>query len=60
MIESEDMSLEKALQVIKQIAERYDRDMELCRMAGRIERDRRNAIHAAQNESGPSSGPDAL
>ena len=49
--ESEDMTLEKALQVIKQIAERYERDMELCAMARRVDRERRDAIHAAQNES---------
>ena len=49
--ESEDMSLEKALQVIEQIAERYERDMQLCAMARRVDRERRDAIHAAQNES---------
>jgi len=58
--ESEDMSLEKALKVIEQIAERYDRDMQACAMARRVERDRRNAIQAATSESGRSGGADAL
>ncbi|NCB40679.1 MAG: hypothetical protein EOM80_18110 [Erysipelotrichia bacterium] len=53
--ESEDMSLEKALEVIKQIAERHERDMAACAMAGRIERERRNALQAAQ-AAGSESG----
>lgn len=58
--ESENMSLEKALKVIEQIAERYERDMQLCAMAGRVDRERRNAIHAAQAASGTSGRADAL
>ena len=58
--ESEDMSLEKALQVIEQIAERYERDMQACAMAGRIDRERRDAIHAAAAEGGTSGGDEAL
>lgn len=49
----EDLSLEKALEIIKQIAERHERDMQACAMAGRIERERRNALHAA-----PPAGSD--
>ena len=52
--ESEDMSLEKALEIIKQIAERHERDMQACAMAGRIERERRNAIHAEAAEGSES------
>ena len=59
-IESEDMSLEKALEIIKQIAERYDRDMQACAMAGRIERERRNALHAAPPEGSDSGGNETL
>ena len=51
----EDLSLEKALEIIKQIAERHERDMQACAMAGRIERERRNTIHAAQ-AAGSESG----
>ena len=54
--ESEDMSLEKALEIIKQIAERHERDMQACAMAGRIERERRDAIHAAPPEGSDSGG----
>jgi len=52
--ESEDMSLEKALEVIKQIAERYERDHAVSEVAQRIERDRRNALHAAAAEGSES------
>lgn len=52
----EDMSLEKALEVIKQIAERHERDMQACAVAERIDRDRADAIHAAQAASGTSGG----
>ena len=52
----EDMSLEKALEIIKQIAERHERDLQACAMAQRIERDRRNTLHAAQAASGTSGG----
>ena len=46
----EDMSLEKALEIIKQIAERHERDLQACAVAQRIERERRNALHAAPPE----------
>ena len=52
----EDMSLEKALEIIKQIAERYDRDMQACAMAGRSARDRRDAIHDQAAEGSDSGG----
>ena len=56
----EDLSLEKALEIIKQIAERHERDMQLCAMARRVDRERRDAIHAAQAASGTSGRADAL
>lgn len=34
------MTLEQALEEIERIAERYERDMRLCEMAARIERER--------------------
>ena len=34
------MTLEEALEAIRKIAERYDRDMRLCEMAARIDRER--------------------
>jgi len=58
--ESENMSLEKALKVIEQIAERYDRDMQACAMARRVDRERRNAIHAAATEGGASGWNETL
>ena len=58
--ESEDMSLEKALKVIEQIAERYERDMQLCAMARRVDRERRDAIHAAPPEGSDSGRNEAL
>jgi len=56
----EDMSLEKALEIIKQIAERHERDLQACAVAARIDRDRRNTLHAAQAASGTSGRDDAL
>ena len=58
--ESEDMSLEKALEVIKQIAERFERISKCAAVAERIDRDRADAIQAATSESGRSGGADAL
>ena len=55
-ITMEAMTLEKALEIIKQIAERHERDLQACAVAARIDRDRRNAIHAAQAASGTSGG----
>lgn len=49
------MELNEALKVITEIAERHERDMQACTMAGRIERERRNTIHAAQ-AAGSESG----
>ena len=54
------MDLNEALKIIKEIAERHERDMAACEMARRIERERRNAIHAAQATSGTSGRADAL
>lgn len=56
----EDLSLEKALEIIKQIAERHERDMQACAVAQRINRERRNAIHAAQAEGSDSGRNEAL
>ena len=56
----EDLSLEKALEIIKQIAERHERDMQACAMAGRIERERRNAIHAEAAEGSNGSRHETL
>ncbi len=56
----EDMPLEKALEVIKQIAERFERVSECEKMARRIDRKRANAIHAAAAESSDGSGNGAL
>lgn len=50
------MSLEEALKEITRIAERYNRDMELCKMAARIARDRRDAIHDQAAEGSDSGG----
>lgn len=55
-ITMEAMTLEKALEIIKQIAERHERDLQACAVAARIDRERRNAIHAAQAASGTSGG----
>jgi len=51
---------DEAVEIIKGIAERHERDMAACEMARRVERDRRNAIQAATSESGRSGGADAL
>ena len=56
----EDMSLEKALEIIKQIAERHERDMQACAMARRVDRERRDAIHAEAAEGSTSGRADAL
>jgi len=58
--ESEDMSLEKALKVIEQIAERYDRDMQACAMARRVDRKRADAIHGQTPAGGDSGRNDSL
>jgi len=52
----EDMSLEEALKEIARIAERYERDMQACAVAERINRERRNAIHAEAAEGSTSGG----
>ena len=54
------MELNEALKVIKSIAERHERDMRACEMARRIERERRDALHAAPPESSGSSGDEAV
>ena len=52
---TEDMPLEKALEVIKQIAERFERVSECEKVARRIDRDRADAIHAAQGTGSAGS-----
>jgi len=54
------MSLEKALEIIKQIAERHERDLQACAVAQRIERERRNALHAAAAEGSESGRNETL
>ena len=50
----EEVTLEESLKEIIKIAERYDRDMQACAVAQRINRERRNAIHAAAAEGSES------
>ena len=54
------MQPDEAVEIIKGIAERHERNMAACEVAGRIDRDRRNAIHAATAESCRSGGDEAL
>jgi len=51
---------DEAVEIIKGIAERHERDMAACEMARRVERDRRNAIQAATSESGRSGGDEVM
>lgn len=54
------MPLEKALETIKQIAERFERISECEKMAGRINRERADTIHDQAAEGSDSSGNDSL
>ena len=54
------MSLEEALKEIARIAERYERDMAACALAARIDRDRRDALHAAPAEGSDSCRNETL
>ena len=56
----EDMPLEKALETIKQIAERFERVSKCSEVAERIDRTRADAIHAAQATGGAGSGNETL
>ena len=56
----EDMSLEKALEIIKQIAERHERDLQACAVAARIDRDRRNTLHAEAATGSNGGGDETL
>ena len=56
----EDLSLEKALEIIKQIAERHERDMAACEVAARIDRDRRNTLHAEAATGSNGDGDETL
>jgi len=56
----EDMSLEKALEIIKQIAERHERDLQACEVAARIDRDRRNTLHAEAATGSNGGGDETL
>lgn len=42
------MTLEEALEAIRKIAERYERDMRLCEMAARTDRERQK--RASEND----------
>jgi len=57
---TEDMPLEKALEVIKQIAERFERISECEKMARRVDRKRADAIHGQTPAGGTSGRADAL
>jgi hypothetical protein len=52
----EDMPLEKALEVIKQIAERFERDHAAAEMAERVNRDRADTLHDQATTSSDGSG----
>lgn len=56
----EDMPLEKALETIKQIAERFERISECEKMARRVDRERADALHAEAAEGSTSGGNEAL
>lgn len=57
---TEDISLEKALEIIKQIAERFERVSRCAEVAERIDRKRADALHAAQATSSDSGRNEAL
>ena len=52
------MTLEQALKEIERIAERYDRDMRLCEMAARIQRERQKRA-SEDDRSAASAGTGA-
>ncbi len=54
------MQPDEAVEIIKSIAERHERNMAACEMARRIERDRRNTIHAKATEGSDSCRNEAL
>ncbi|MDD2998458.1 MAG: hypothetical protein PHV05_05305 [Candidatus Riflebacteria bacterium] len=54
------MDLSEALKIIKEIAERFERDHAVTEVAQRIDRERRNALHAATPEGSDSGGNEAL
>ena len=56
----EDMPLEKALEVIKQIAERFERISECEKMARRIDRKRADALHGQAAKGSDSGRNDSL
>lgn len=57
---TEDMPLEKALEIIKQIAERFERVSKCSEVAERIDRDRADTLHDEATESSDSGGNDSL
>lgn len=59
-ITMEAMTLEKALEEIERIAERYNRDMAACEVAARIDRDRRNTLHAEAATGSNGGGDETL
>jgi len=56
----EDMPLEKALETIKQIAERFERISECEKMARRVDRKRADTIHDQAPAGSDSGGNDSL
>ena len=59
-ITMEAMTLEKALEIIKQIAERHERDLQACAVAARIDRDRRNTLQAEAATGSNGGGDETL
>ena len=52
------MDLNEALKIIKEIAERFERDMRLCEMAARIDRERQKRT-SEDDRSAASAGTGA-
>ena len=59
-ITMEAITLEKALEEIERIAERYNRGMAVCEVARRVERDRRNTLHAEAATGSNGGGNETL
>ena len=57
---TEDMPLEKALETIKQIAERFERVSRCAEVAERIDRKRADALHGQAAKGSDSGRNEAL
>jgi len=51
---------DEAVEIIKGIAERHERDMAACEVAARIDRDRRNTLHAEAATGSNGGGDETL